>query len=351
MRSLLSRRQPEFPSPDALIAAADACVDRLLRVQRPSGAFLYETHPNGDLQSEADSLVRQAGCAYALGYAAKRCSDATRAGSIFAAAARTLCYLRDRAEHSAAGEFFIPEPGQRRGKLGTIALAALAFHELSAPPELETFAQQAAETIRSAQRPDGSFRCWLGDGKLPADGSKANYYPGEALLALARASEVAAVQQSFSWARARFRVAPEPSFVGWHALVWSTTDRPEWAAFVFEQVDWLLRHQVRRSPQSGGFSFGRPPGAASIVYTEAVLGGLRAALTHGDARRAARYEAAAARALAFCLRLQLPPTLAHRNAAGGFTRNLTDQTVRCDNDQHALTALLTAAELRRAERV
>ncbi|HEY2327342.1 MAG TPA: hypothetical protein VGH52_07660 [Gaiellaceae bacterium] len=304
---------------------AELSANRLERVQLEDGRFLYSVHPDRGIERR-DNLVRQAGCAYALAFASRR-----------EAAARTLRFLSDNARTSVSGDLFVPEPGRTRGKLGVVALAALAGLSEMEP------------TLRQAQRPDGSFRCWLGDGPLPRDGTKADYYPGQTLLALARGGEHDVVARSFDWSRGRFRSAPSPAFVGWQALAWTAEAEhlPEAPAFVFELVDWLLQFQLTRRWRSrehdGGFSFGTAPGSSSLVYAEAVLAGLNTAHVAGDVKREARYAHAARNALAFCARLQLLE--GPEDCCGGFTRSLTDAEMRCDNDQHAITAFLTAAEL------
>jgi hypothetical protein len=339
-----SRRTPR-PSVEQYLERAELAANRLLRVQLADGRFLYSVHPARETE-QADNLVRQAGCAYALALASRH--DVSSATDYAEAAARTLRFMSKEARISANGDLFVPDPKRERGKLGVIALIALALNSCDGT-EFAGLAEQAETTLRRAQRADGSFRCWLGYERLPPDGTKADYYPGQALLALSRAGAHDVVDRSFTWSRERFRSDPAPAFVGWQALAWANEVEHfgDAAGFVFEMIDWLLRSQVGRkrftAEHSGGFSFGSPPGAASLVYAEAVLAGVRAARQAGDDKRSRRYTRAATEALSFCARLQLRGV--NGDCDGGFTRSLTDLEVRCDNDQHAITAFLTGAEL------
>jgi hypothetical protein len=69
----------------------------------------------------------------------------------------------------------------------------------------------------------------------------------------------------------------------------------------------------------------------------------------GDEERTGRYRQACRLGLGFVQRLQIMPETAMlfpdpSRAVGAITRSLSDFSLRCDNDQHALTAYLAAVE-------
>jgi hypothetical protein len=124
--------------------------------------------------------------------------------------------------------------------------------------------------------------------------------------------------------------------------------------FVFEQVDWLLLFQHtegRGSPREywGGFKFPTSPNFSSATYVEAILRACDLASLAADSGRVRRYREAALQGLEFLLRLQvLPGTEAFfpqpQLATGATTASLESFEMRCDYDQHFLTACLTAVD-------
>jgi len=210
-----------------------------------------------------------------------------------------------------------------------------------------------------AQKSDGRFITHFGLSEENL--GLANYYSGEALLALVLQAEhgddVAAetCRRSFRPYRDHFRAAPTTAFIGWHAGVWSrlaiAEANEEYADFVFEQIDWLLRWQICKSKTSewiGGFSeAARVPQSASVVYTEAILHALRLAHLTGNRERSERFAEAARRALMFCARLRLEnvPTTFFPDplrCRGGVAMGLAKKTVRSDVVQHFITMCLAA---------
>ncbi|WP_147293245.1 hypothetical protein [Dyella monticola] len=217
-------------------------------------------------------------------------------------------------------------------------------------------------SISSAQEADGSFCCNPGSDR--ADGKGIDYYPGEALVALllnAQAGDrekLKLVNVAFEYYRDHFRTKPTTAFVGWHAEAWSRAaslcGNSDYAAFVFEQVDWLLGLQLTdrsRDGLNGGFivQTAVPPSVSSVVYTEAVVRGLAAARRLGDTVRMERYKKSALAGLRFCLQLIVSREQAGfleepDRAYGGVTGSLHTFDVRADHVQHTITLLLATLE-------
>jgi hypothetical protein len=347
---------------------------RLLRVQDAAGLYAYRYRPfHNRVLPGSPNLVRQAGCAYAISRSATRESSALRGKQLADSASRALGWLFERARLTPAGEMEFDEeqPAPRRAKLGTTALALLALQHgaLSERHPSERSALRAGVLGRRA--PDGSFRCFADSTSPTDDGASQNYFPGEALLALAHAAcrgdatAEAAAADSFAFYRAYFRRSPALAFAGWHAAAWRVlfehdTGRAgsgKYAQFVLEIVDWLIRHQLdehsaTRPELIGGFAGGGGiPGCSTATYTEAVIHGYAVAQLLDDGERVARYRESARRGLGFILGLQVTQESAMlcpdpSRVAGATTRSGHDFLLRSDFDQHTITAFLAATAVR-----
>lgn len=370
----LRRLRPlETPAvdPASLTRAVRTAQERLLAGQAESGTYLYEYQPlTNEVPAKASSVVRQAGTTYAIARSAAREPDPLHAAALRRSALGSLDLLLGLLTPAVGGGCFIREPAARlpRGTLGAAALTLLALQF----GEFGEACEQAKRSLRTwllnQQNSDGSFRCWSNTVSITTDGRKQNYFPGEAMLALAHearrgsASCTMALERGFSWYQSYFRRSPASAFVPWQVDAWRLfaegtarqTNPAPLAAFVFELADWVLQRQLNAgnvtSEIAGGFAVaGRAPGYSTATYTEAVIRAFDLAMRVGDGERASRYRIAARRGLCFALRLQISPETAEifpvpSLAVGGVTTRLDDFALRCDYDQHLITACLTALE-------
>jgi AMMECR1 domain-containing protein len=369
----LRRLRPAGTAPldRAVVArAARAAQERLLAAQAADGTYLYRYQPLKDrVVSGNANLVRQAGTMYAVARSAARESDPRHAERLRRSASDVLDYLLGRRSRSATGGFFIRDlgGGQPRGQLGTAALTLLGlqYGELDETRELARRGLRA--WVLGQQNSDGSFRCFSDTTSVVGDGPKQDYFPGEAMLALGYEARrgiapcASALDRGFAWSRAHFRRTRAAAFVPWHIDAWRLfgevpgrgTHQAALADFVFELTDWILRRQLTADVPAdfiGGFSGrGGRPGFSTATYTEAVIRAFGLAVQAGDEERTRRYRAAALLGLRFALRLQISPQTAAlfpapSLAVGGVTASLHDFVLRCDHDQHLITACLTALE-------
>ena len=364
--------RPHQGAPLALHEAIDLAQQRLLNVQQPSGFFLYTYNPvTGSASRGAGNLVRQVGCAYSLALAAAGLPEGPRQQH------------HDSAERllNAVGGLDVlpPAPGwsasddQHRQVQSSLGLTALTLLTLEYMGTRRAQELQLIDAMLELQEEGGAFRCTAQSPSSATDGAKQDYYPGEALLALSIAAGRgndrcrAAVHSAFDFYSRYFRRNPSMAFVGWQANAWlqfykwarasacSAEPEPEkYVQFVFEMIDWLLTFQLRgmdiESHLRGGFTpAGGLPGAASCVYVESVIKGLEAARAAGDQRREEAYLTAAEAGLSFISQLQVTADSAVRCpkpelAVGGIMRSFWDVRIRCDNDQHFLTACRAAVD-------
>jgi AMMECR1 domain-containing protein len=376
----LSRLRPLCTEPfgsEQLCRSLDLAEQRLLRVQQPDGMFLYRYHPFRELSAKENNLVRQAGCTFALSRAIGRkpAEDKSRGLVILAAKAAAAALLRYRI-HAQDNAIYLGEPARDLAAIGKLGSAALLFAALQDPSVGSSFSlasQALYRWIISMQRSDGSFRCRTSSVSWQDDGAAQDFFPGEALTALCttlrdNSDEAhAIILRAFPWYRSYFRRKPSTAFILWQVEAWRLftewmlqhrqSDRvvEEISTFVFEMVDWILqlqlgRHSGTHSDFIGGFRrHNGTPHFGSAAYTEAVIRAFGLSTRLAMTNKIARYRSAARDGLSFVVRLQIAPETAPLFAdpglaIGGTTYSLSNLTIRCDFDQHAITAYLAALE-------
>lgn len=337
-------------------------VARYIRLRQLSGGlFSYEFLPGRDMYWPEQNWVRQAATTWALSLHAKRGAGETRAAldKALAVFARMIAPLpgNDRAAYVATPDHKHP--------LGATALVCLAMIDA---PSADRYALERGKLIAAMlamQKPDGSFRTSY----PPASGeSSQDYFPGEALLALAKhyvqtrdGAIHDACDKSLPFYQAYYRERKPPMFIPWQAQAWGHFAREtrlrKYADFVFEMSDTLIPLQIagRTGPDriyNGGFDvYGRGrAGISSAVYVEGLVDALKTARAFNDAKRAAAYEKTIRAAVPFLLQLRFKPeetffVQTPSEVLGGFRDSPADPTLRIDHSQHALAALLGAYEV------
>ncbi len=175
---------------DRVLASARAGGEFLTRVLRDDGAFIYVLDPWLKTQSRtAYNVVRHAGTAAAMFEVAAATGD----DRFVQAGVRAMKHL---AEWYRPGEkpgltYVLDKDG--KGKLGALGLALLALsRKLELAPEQadRDAALQIGRQIVAMQNPDGSYDSYLQVLGTEAEGSVSLYYPGEAMLGLARVARL-----------------------------------------------------------------------------------------------------------------------------------------------------------------
>jgi AMMECR1 domain-containing protein/orotate phosphoribosyltransferase len=179
-----------------------------------------------------------------------------------------------------------------------------------------------------------------------------DYFPGQALLALAVACEQNAstideerLRRSFQYYRHRFRYKRHFGQVTWllqaFSKWWQVTCEQHFADMTFEIADWLLGYQ---QDKTGGFINDHQPGTPG--YTTAVyLEGLASALSISSGARRETYFDSCARGFRFLDQLiiqerdrSILPNPDY--AIGGLRQGIHYSEVRTDFVQHSLSAML-----------
>lgn len=348
-------------SPAALLTAARAGGDYLLRHQLDDGDFGYNFRTTRNTYDEKYNLLRHAGTCYALA----ELYEVTGNHAYLEASRRGIEALQRRLrgpkpEHQAAGFEALVSPGEE-AKLGGAALTLLAL--LRQPPndvaERLPLARRLALFLRFQQEDTGRFHSKYFYGPPDAKEFVSIYYPGEAILALARL----------------YRADPDPRWLetaerGARWLIQvrdadlSTADLPHdhWLLMGLEELYELTQDEAYASHAARiaeailgaqkrqgvpldhvGTFYDPPRSTPTATRAEALVAMHRLAASRGDETRP--YLEALLAMAAFQQRCQLTgestlylphPARAH----GGFRRSLTNWEVRIDYVQHNVSALL-----------
>lgn len=352
---------PSAVGPDDLAAAVERMAAYIRYRQRPSGRFSYQYEPSIDRYTEDDNEVRQAAVTWLLCDYARRTNDAdVRAADVRAAADRALDRFARRVVdlRGVDGAGFVAAPDGKH-KLGLTALVCLAMSDHPRAPTYRVLRDKLVKGMLWLQQPSGK----LVTAFPPSDvlGTQ-EYYPGEALTALARAYEdqpqqpiMEAFDRAIGFYRDYFRRDPSAAFAAWHiqafARMATHSRRDDFAEFVFALADALVDAQKTERncpwPDAWGGIASNPlqaPDSATALYLQGLTDALALARSWGDSDRAERYEQAVRRAARFVMQLEFRPGEAYYvrsrpDTIGGVRASLCDNTLRIDQCQHALTAL------------
>lgn len=349
---------------DRLRHLADAQSTWMWNNLQPDGRMVYLYWPSPGEESSANNEIRQWMATIALGRLARHTQDplhhARQTSNILHNLNRS--YREDDAGH---GE--IIENGTTV-KLGALALACLALVE---HPQRHQFARQESALLRTIDalwQDTGEFRTFW----RPAHRTdQVNFYPGEALLlwaTLHQQSRDPALRErllrSIRFYREWHRQNRNPALIPWHTQatfrLHQTHPTEELRDWIFEMNDWLLGVQQwdeqRAFPDTMGRfhdprrPFGPPHASSTGVYMEGLVDAWRLARAKGDTDRQDRYRRAlrrAARSLAqntFLDDVDLFYISRRERAYGGVRTTVYDNTIRVDNVQHGLMALMGILE-------
>lgn len=341
--------------------AAKYAIDWLVANTAQSGALAYGYRPTSRDVLPGNNLIRQWMATVALG----RATGIDYDYDLWALTARNLDYNLEAYFHDEEGLGVVY---RERGevKLGAVALAALAVHENGRPEQLAAVEDALDQTIQTLWRDNGAFRSFL---RPAGRTSGQNFYPGEALLYWAarykRDRDPALLERfmtSFRYYRDWHRANRNPAFIGWHTQayydIWKLTGNDALRDFIFEMNDWLLNVQQWAVPNQyrdmmgrfyvPGGRFGPPHASSTGIYLEGLVDAFSLAREVGDDARAEAYRIAILRGLRSVLQLQFQdetdmffvPEGFRKYVRGGVRTTVYDSTIRVDNVQHNLMAMM-----------
>ena len=287
---------PSEVLPDRMIGAAFQSAAWLLRHQRQDGLFAYEFLPATQSWSNADSIVRQAGCAWAVALVGRlgREPNISRA-----AAGAVEALLRTTLKRDGPGRLYYLAAQGEPPRLGAIPLLLLAIAELAqAATVSREVVDQLAATLLGIQEPSGRLGVTVRG--LELEGSE-TYYAGQVVLALARLHGVRkrdryarAIRRALAHYHERWADADERdlSFTtwmlqacdSWHHLEAATTWRS--TALRWPTGRWSRSTGRSIGIRSGRGAFQDTPGIGTAAYAEGIAAAAGAGAPGG--RRAAR---------------------------------------------------------------
>lgn len=323
-----------------------------------SGAANYKYWPSRGAYASSNNAIRQWMATVCLGRAARSFGSEPLA----TIAAKNLAYNLSTTYQTDGKQSYIWMNGS--AKLGAAALAALAI--LESPQRKHYLSEEYAlhSMIYSLGNADGSFDTFY----IPRERKdNQNFYSGEALLFWAarysisrNPEELKRIMAAFQYYRTWHLQNRNPAFVPWHTqayfLVWKITKDEGLKNFIFEMNDWLLSMQQWESAEfadmRGRFYdparayFGPPHASSTGVYLEGLIDAFAIAKELGDQQRVENYRVTILRGIRSLMQLQYKDAvdcfyIKHVDRVlGGVRTTVYDNTIRIDNVQHGLMALL-----------
>ena len=335
----------------------------LLNNVADNGRLTYKYWPSRGEESTADNMIRQ----FMGNLCLIRYSNFTGDSNHLKAATLSLDYNLKQFYKLYSGFGIISYNG--KAKLGASAIAALALLEHPQNEKYLRVLDSLNRGILALWQSDGSFRTFF----LPVDrNDNQNFYPGEALLFWVGLYKKYREQQllkriikSFGYYRRFYRRDLNPAFIPWHTQAYKSLyeviSNEEFCDFIFEMNDWLLSMQqfekTRYDDVKGRFydpkrSYYGPPHASSTgVYLEGLTDAFSLATKMQDAERVQLYGQAIFRGIRSLRQLQFKDAIdmfyisKRSRVKGGVRTTVYDNTIRIDNVQHGLMAMMKVHNL------
>jgi hypothetical protein len=348
---------------EQLRASARAGGDFLVRILRDDGSFIYELDPWRKTQSRtAYNVVRHAGTAAALFEVAAATGDDhfTQAG------VRAMRHLAGWYRPGARDGLTYVLDKDGKGKLGAAGLALLALsRKLELAPEAadREAALGIGRQIMAMQQPDGAFDSYLPILGTEAQGSVSLYYPGEAMLGLARVARLG-IGEGFMAAahrgadfliasrQGKDRLPPDAWLMQALDVLYQDDAKPAYVEHALAIARSMLsdQHEEGAPPVFvGGFRPEPVRSTRTSARAEGLVAAYRLAERAGNARAPdvlAKTARTAPHLLAMQYTLDNSFFLDDPDAVvGGMRGGLDDAIIRIDYVQHHMSAMLGLAAL------
>lgn len=246
-----------------------------------------------------------------------------------------------------------------QAKLGNNAFIILSLLNTPEYPNQKDLLNRFAKGIVHLQQDNGSLNTYFFSNK----NSGQDYYPGEALLALMKLYKqtnnetyLEIVNNAFPYYQQYWRQNKNTAFIPWHTqaykLLYEETFHSDIPLFIFEMNDWIInKYQMNDSTyldEIGGFPKYFPTFSSS-VFLEGINDAYDIAKQVNDLEHVEKYKQALSIGSRFILQTQFTKNNSFyleesSRAIGGFKTSLTDNSIRIDNTQHAVLALMKTYE-------
>jgi hypothetical protein len=358
-------RVPSRVDADELLDAARSAGDYLRRAVRDDGSFVYAYLAKTDREKDDYNLLRHAGTAYSMLELFQETADE----ALLAAAGRALDHLRHRIVDCRAGAergSCVIEKGFVKLGGNALAILALARHAEATGDRTDLpLMSNLARWMTSVQTSSGEFtihKLELDTGEV--DDHISEYYPGEALFALARLHRL---DGDPAWLSAAARGAEWLITQRDGDLADDQLSHDHWLLYALNEITAIQgkdadplfgEHALRlarvivsaqnRRPQFPDWlgSYYKPPRSTpTATRSEGLCAAYLLARRLGRDAEAADILEAARLGVEFQLQLQFRPESTlflpdPARASGGLPRSLTDFEIRIDYVQHSLSSFL-----------
>ncbi|MDD9941499.1 MAG: hypothetical protein OXU20_10705 [Myxococcales bacterium] len=331
--------------------------DWMVQQLQDNGRMIYRYFPSSGRESTGNNMIRQ----YMASLCLVRLAQWRKDSDLMARAEHNLRYNFSRFFRRDGDIGLITFRG--RSKLGAAALAALGVVEAPFRDKLQEFETPLVRMTEQMLQPEGRFITFYGT----TSHDNANFYAGETLLLWAtmyQKQQDPALLERFMRA---FRYYKEwhldnrnPAFIPWHVQayyrMWQVTKDPALSDFVFVMSDWLLDMQewdespyldtLGRFYDDNRRQYGVPHASSTGVYLEGYIDAYRLAKELGDEGRMVNYRLAILRGLRSLMQLQFEDDIdmfyvsRQDRVLGGIRTTVYDNSIRVDNVQHGLMAIM-----------
>ena len=348
---------------EEILEAATAAGEYLRRSVTGSGRFVYSYLPKTDRVKDDYNILRHAGAVYSM----LELYEITEDRDLLAGAVRALEFLREQIEpcpeSGAEATACVVEKGYV--KLGGNALALLAickYAQVTGDRSLLSLARRLGRRMLAIQADNGEFKIHkqhVESGRV--DDLVSEYYPGEALFALVRLSDLDgdSVWLDAAEAGAQYLITVRDA-----GLSDAELSHDHWLLYALDELhrrrpgELYERHALRlaaaiiesqnREPEFSDWrgSYYRPPRSTpTATRSEGLCAAHQLARDGGRAREATAMLEAVRLGVDFQLQTQFRPESAlyledQQRVLGGFHRSLTDFEIRIDYVQHNISSLL-----------
>lgn len=239
-------------------------------------------------------------------------------------------------------------------KIAFNAFLAMALINTRDYPKRDELINDLGRAILAQQQSDGRF---LTD--FEAGGEDGiDYYAGESLLALMKLyyetgdeKYFSAAKKAFPYYRDYWRKNKNTAFIPWQTqtyyLMYQKEKNKEWANFTFEINDWLVDNYQQMENNYPDFlgGFKKIPTNSTFAYAEGVNDAYALAKIANDKKHEEKFLNSARLATRFVIQAQFTQENIFyfenkEKVLGGFRTSLLDNSIRCDNAQHAVLALI-----------
>jgi len=317
-------------------------------INNKTGRLEYEYYPSTDAYSLNNNHVRQLATLWSI-TELQQFLHTNKSDELIAS---MLNYYLSF-QHETKNFFYITIDNE--SKLANNAFLILSLINQPDYPHQAMLLEKLAKGILSLQQENGSFNTYFFSDK----NTGIDYYPGEAMLSLMKLykytsneSYLSAIEKAFHYYKYYWENNKNTAFIPWHtqtyALLYKETKDNDLVDFIFEMNDWMIdKYQIQTSPypdEIGGFPYYYPTFSTS-VFLEGINDAYDIAVSVSDANHINKYKSAIQDGIRFIMQTQFTENnsfylINDERALGGFKTSLTDNTIRIDNTQHAVLALM-----------